>query len=171
MAVIFSVGVDRLLPGSTVEVRRVKPGRRDVVYPMTVELDDGDHVVVSGPFSGSVPVDLGYVWFEPEDGFVEHFWRTRWYSVADVRHPVRGRKGWYCDVTRPAEVSPGSVASVDLDLDLWVPAGPGSVLVLDEDEFAASGLARTDPAAASQARRALDELQEASLDRFGRLLA
>ncbi|MGH9212444.1 MAG: DUF402 domain-containing protein [Acidimicrobiales bacterium] len=127
-------------------------------------------MVVAGPFSGSVPLDLGYVQFEPDDHFVEHFWRSRWYSVADVRDPVLGRKGWYCDVTRPAEVAPGSIVSVDLDLDLWVPDGPGRVLVLDEDEFDASGLSRADPSAAAQARQALRELREAAEDRFRALL-
>jgi hypothetical protein len=166
----------RLQPGSEVLVRRVKPVKDDVAYPMIVHHDDGDHVIVEGPFSASVTHDLGYVRFEPEDRFVEHYWRTRWYSVADVRDPARGRKGWYCDVTRPAEVqpaagtAPATIVSSDLDLDLWVPAGPGPVLVLDEDEFAASDLHRTDPAAAVAARRALAELRAAAADRFAALL-
>lgn len=46
----------------------------------------------------------------------------------------------------------------DLDLDLWVSADGSSVLRLDEDEFAESGLATTDPEAAAQAVRALDTL-------------
>lgn len=86
--------------------------------------------------------------------------------MADVHDPVRGRKGWYCDVTRPAEVTPGSIVSADLDLDLWVPGGTGPVLVLDEDEFEASGLDRRDPLAAAQARSALRELRESAQDRF-----
>lgn len=162
---------DRLQVGAEVVVRRAKPAKADYVYPMTVESDDGDHVVVVGPYSEPVPRDLGYVRFEPDDQFTEHFWRSRWYSVAEVRQPAGGQKGWYCDVSRPAEVGPAGIVSSDLDLDLWVPAGDGSVLVLDEDEFEASGLSRTDPFAAAQARRALDELREAARDRFSALLA
>jgi Protein of unknown function (DUF402) len=156
--------------GSEVVVRRAKTGKADLVYAMTVESDDGDHIVVVGPFSEPVSRELGYVRFDPTDQFFEHFWRSRWYAVADVRDPIRGRKGWYCDVTRPADVAPGSIVSADLDLDLWVPAGPGRALVLDEDEFEASGLPRNDPTAAAQARRALDELREAAQNGFTTLL-
>jgi hypothetical protein len=156
--------------GSPVLVRRAKSGKADLVYTMTVESDDGDHVVVVGPFSEPVSRDLGYVRFDPTDWFVEHFWRSRWYAIADVQDPIRGRKGWYCDVTRPADVAPGSLVSADLELDLWVPAGPGPALVLDEDEFEASGRPTNDPAAAAQARRALDELREAAQDKFTTLL-
>jgi hypothetical protein len=164
------IDVERLHVGSQVMVRRAKLTKPDVVYPMGVEFDDGEHLILAGPFSGAVAVDLGYVTFDPDDHFVEHFWRSRWYTVADVRDPVRGRKGWYCDVTRPAEVVAGAVVSVDLDLDVWVPAGEGAVLILDEDEFDASGLAHTDPTAAAEARRALEELREAAKDGFTRLL-
>jgi Protein of unknown function (DUF402) len=162
---------DETLPvGSEVVVRRAKSGKADLVYAMTVESDDGDHVVVVGPFSEPVSRELGYVRFDPTDRFVEHFWRSRWYAVADVRDSIRGRKGWYCDVTRPADVTPGSIVSADLELDLWVPGGPGPALVLDEDEFEASGLPRNDPVAAAQARRALDELRRAAKDKFTTLL-
>ncbi|MGW3406905.1 DUF402 domain-containing protein, partial [Streptomyces zhihengii] len=43
--------------------------------------------------------------------------------------------------------------------DLWVSADGGEVLRLDEDEFAASGLAERDPDAAAAAVRALDGLE------------
>jgi predicted RNA-binding protein associated with RNAse of E/G family len=162
--------VEPLKVGSEVVVRRVKLTKDDVLYSMTVESDDGDHVVVVGPFSGSAARDLGYVTFAPGDHFVEHFWRTRWYSLADVHDPTGGRKGWYCDVTRPAEVAPGSIVSADLLLDVWVPAGDGPVLTLDEDEFAASGLSHTDPDVAAHARQALSELYVAAQDRFTTLL-
>jgi hypothetical protein len=47
----------------------------------------------------------------------------------------------------------------DLDLDLWRSADGADVRRLDEDEFAASGLAATDPVAARAALAALDELE------------
>ncbi|MEU5810539.1 DUF402 domain-containing protein [Streptomyces sp. NPDC059650] len=91
--------------------------------------------------------------------FTEHFWRTRWYAVKEVRTGAGVLKGWYCDVTRPAVVDGGEIRVVDLDLDLWVSADGSSVLRLDEDEFAASGLADSDPRAAAEAVRALDALE------------
>lgn len=98
--------------------------------------------------------------FEPGDVFVEHFWRTRWYAVKEVWTAGGVLKGWYCDVTRPALVQSGEILVEDLDLDLWVSADGSSVLRLDEDEFAASGLAASDPEAAAQAVRALDALDD-----------
>ncbi|MFD4610738.1 DUF402 domain-containing protein [Streptomyces sp. NPDC058440] len=60
----------------------------------------------------------------------------------------------------------------DLDLDLWRSADGTDVRRLDEDEFEASGLARTDPGAAAAALAALDELEGlAREDGFESLLA
>lgn len=58
----------------------------------------------------------------------------------------------------------------EVELDLWVPAETGPVLILDEDEFEASGLSHTDPIAAAHARHALQELHDAAHDRFRSLL-
>lgn len=69
------------------------------------------------------------------------------------------RKGWYCDITRPATVRGGELIVEDLDLDLWRSADGADVRRLDEDEFAASGLATSDPAAAAAALAALDTLE------------
>src|SRR5690242_18623350 len=91
-------------------------------YPMTVERDDGDHLVVEGPYSERQTRELGYVTLEPGDRFREHYWRTRWYSIKEIRDQRGERKGWYCDVARPAEVSATLVRSVDLDLDVWASA-------------------------------------------------
>jgi predicted RNA-binding protein associated with RNAse of E/G family len=109
--------------------------------------------------------------FEPGDVFTEHYWRDRWYSVKEVRAPDGALKGWYCDVARPARTLPGSLVSEDLDLDLWVDADAHAILRLDEEEFAASDIERSDPIAASNARRALEELAGMAVDRFQAILA
>lgn len=80
-------------------------------------------------------------------------------AVKEVRDGRGALKGWYCDVTRPAAVSGAEIVVEDLDLDLWRSADGTAVLRLDEDEFEASGLAATDPAAAAAAVAALDELE------------
>ena len=59
-----------------------------------------------------------------------------------------------------------SGASVALDLDLWASADSRTIVRLDEEEFAASGLANTDPASAALALDALDELERFATDRF-----
>jgi predicted RNA-binding protein associated with RNAse of E/G family len=75
-------------------------------------------------------------------------------------------KGWYCDVARPVRTRQGLLISEDLDLDLWASADGHTILRLDEDDFAASGLAERDPAAAARARQALDDLEALAHDRF-----
>ena len=90
------------------------------------------------------------------DHFIETYFSDRWYNIYEV-HDVQTSelKGWYCNVTRPAEIKDGLVTYVDLALDLWVDPD-GRQLVLDEDEFAELGLATEE---AQTARAALRELQ------------
>ncbi|MGW7197017.1 DUF402 domain-containing protein [Streptomyces chryseus] len=142
-----------------IEVALVKAGRTKIRYPASVLSDDGTHLVVRAPWAAAGVRDFGFVRFEPGDVFTEHYWRDRWYAVKEVRSGDGTLKGWYCDVTRPAVVGGGRVEVEDLDLDLWVSADGGEVLRLDEDEFAASGLAASDPEAAAEASRSLDDLE------------
>jgi hypothetical protein len=155
-----------LTPGSAVRVSLVKQRHASVEYPAVVVGDDGTHVVVRGAWSLDAARDLGYVRFEPGDVFTEHYWRDRWYSVKEVRGADGALKGWYCDVARPVRVRDGLLVSEDLDLDLWASADGRTILRLDEDDFAASGLADRDPTAAAHARQALDELDRLARTRF-----
>ncbi|MFF4848953.1 DUF402 domain-containing protein [Streptomyces sp. NPDC001194] len=139
-------------------VTLTKAGRTKIRYPAALVCDTGDRISVRAPWAADGVRDFGFVRFEPGDVFTEHFWRTRWYAVKEVRTGEGVLKGWYCDVTRPAEVRDGGILVEDLDLDLWVSADGATVLRLDEDEFAQSGLAESDPRAAAEAVRALDAL-------------
>ncbi|MFF1557697.1 DUF402 domain-containing protein [Streptomyces sp. NPDC058279] len=140
-------------------VALVKAGRTKIRYPADLVADTGDRLTVRAPWAAEGVRDFGFVRFEPGDVFTEHFWRSRWYAVKEVRAGDGRLKGWYCDVTRPAVVRDGEILVEDLDLDLWVSGDGTSVLRLDEDEFAASGLAARDPEAAARAVRALDALE------------
>jgi hypothetical protein len=128
-------------------------------YSAEILSDDGDHVVVRAPWAEATSRDVGYVRFEKDDVWTEHYWRNRWYAIKEVRAASGRLKGWYCDVARPASVLDERLLSEDLFLDLWVSGDGMTVLRLDEDEFVASGLDARDPAAADAARRALDELE------------
>ncbi|MEV7415678.1 DUF402 domain-containing protein [Streptomyces sp. NPDC089919] len=152
---------------SSLDIALVKAGRVKLRYPAELIADDGLRVTVRAPWAAPGARDFGFVRFEPGDVFTEHFWRDRWYAVKEVRTGAGELKGWYCDITRPAVVRDGEIVSEDLDLDLWVSADASAVLRLDEDEFADSGLAERDPAAAAEAAAALDELEV--LARRGRL--
>lgn len=135
-------------------------GRTKIRYPAELVRDDGVRVTVRAPWAAPGVRDFGFVRFEPGDVFTEHYWRDRWFAVKEVRTGDGVLKGWYCDITRPAVLADGVLTVEDLDLDLWVSADGSTVLRLDEDEFAASGLAERDPGAAGAAASALDELED-----------
>ncbi|EYT78336.1 hypothetical protein CF54_37785 [Streptomyces sp. Tu 6176] len=158
-------------PGTPVDVVLVKGGRTKIRYRSALVRDDGVRVVVRAPWAAEGVRDFGFVRFAPGDVFTEHYWRDRWYAVKEVRDGGGRLKGWYCDITRPAVLTGGELVVEDLDLDLWRSADGTDVLRLDEDEFAASGLAERDPAAARAAVAALDELERlARADGFAALL-
>ncbi|PZT74298.1 MULTISPECIES: DUF402 domain-containing protein [unclassified Streptomyces] len=160
-------------PDGALTVVLLKAGRTKLRYPAVRIADDGTRVTVRAPWAVPGVRDFGFVRFEPGDVFTEHYWRDAWFSVKEVRTGTGELKGWYCDITRPAEVRDAELVVEDLDLDLWVSADRSAVLCLDEDEFAASGLAGRDPEAARAAVRALDELERLarSADGLAPLLA
>lgn len=91
------------------------------------------------------------------DRFVETYYSDRWYNVFEIHDRDNDAlKGWYCNITRPANFVDGRVEYVDLFLDLWVSAD-GAQTVLDEDEFLAAEL---DEQTRQTARDALIELRE-----------
>jgi hypothetical protein len=142
-------------------VRLVGRVHADIEYPVVVIHDDGNHLVVRGPWAEAEPRDLGFAVFGPGDEFTEHYWRDRWYSVKEVRAADGALKGWYCDVVRPVRLDDDdAIVSEDLILDLWVSADRATILRLDEDELEASGLPEADPEAADRARATLDELEQ-----------
>ncbi|MFK4148319.1 DUF402 domain-containing protein [Streptomyces sp. NPDC004065] len=155
------------------DVVLVKGGRTKIRYAARLLADDGTRIAVRAPWAGEGVRDFGFVRFEPGDVFTEYYWRDRWYSVKEVRDTAGRLKGWYCDVTRPATRSGAELVVEDLDLDLWRSADGADVRRLDEDEFAASGLAGRDPAAAAAALAALDTLETLArtADGFAPLLA
>jgi hypothetical protein len=155
-----------LASGDAVRVRLVKPAKAHVEYPVVVIADDGNHLVVEGPWAEPEARDIGPVRFEPGDVFTEHYWRDRWYSIKEIRDASGVRKGWYCDVARPVRIEAGVIVSEDLDLDLWVSADGSTILRLDEADFEASGLSRTDPEAAEQALSAIEELERRARNSF-----
>jgi predicted RNA-binding protein associated with RNAse of E/G family len=146
-------------PVRRLNVVLVKAGRTKIGYEADLVHDDGDRIAVRAPWAGEGVRDFGFVRFEKGDVFTEYYWRDRWYAVKEVRDAEGGLKGWYCDVTRPAVLLGSELIVEDLDLDLWRSADGTDVRRLDEDEFAASGLAERDPQAAAAAVAALDTLE------------
>jgi len=77
---------------------------------------------------------------QSNDRFLERYFKDRWYNIFEIHDRTDNRiKGWYCNITKPAEITPGKVAYVDLALDLLVYPN-GDYLILDEEEFQQLGL-------------------------------
>jgi protein associated with RNAse G/E len=100
--------------------------------------------------------DWGFVQFIPGDLFTEWFYADRWYNIFRIEDDTR-LKGWYCNITRPAQLSDISVSAEDLALDVFV-TPDGEFRLLDEDEFAELDLNDTDQEAALAAVETLRTL-------------
>lgn len=95
--------------------------------------------------------DIGVLVFERGDLMTEWFYRDRWYNIFKVQDGDGERlKGYYCNITRPAEITAQTVAADDLALDVVVNPS-GEITVLDEDEFAAIDIPDADRRAALDA--------------------
>ncbi len=95
--------------------------------------------------------------FKENDRFVETYYTDRWYNIYEIFDRDDGkRKGWYCNVSRPAVLGPGMLSYVDLALDLWV-STDGQQTVLDRDEFERLPL---DPGERTTALGALAQLRQ-----------
>ena len=102
------------------------------------------------------------------DRFIEAYYSQRWYNLYEIHdRQDDSLKGWYCNVTLPAQIDEHTIAYVDLALDLLV-YPDGKQLVLDEDEFAGPEIT---PAMRRQARDALKALQEVFTPAFSSLLS
>ncbi len=68
------------------------------------------------------------------DRLIERYYADRWYNIFEVFDGVSGLfKGWYCNVSEPAEFREGEILFRDLALDLIVyPDGRQEELDLDE---------------------------------------
>jgi hypothetical protein len=155
--------------GTPVVIHIVKYNRPAVTYPGTVAADDGTQLVVEATWV--MDVDLGFVRFEPGDRSTEHYWRSHWYGICEVRKPDGALKGWYCNISRPLVIDGRDIYSDDLELDLWISHDRRSMFRLDEDEFIDRGVADRDPPAAVAARRALVDLETLDAVAFAELLS
>lgn len=82
--------------------------------------------------------DLGYTVFARGDRFTEYFYLQQHFNILRVEsYDTKQLRGWYCNICLPAKHIDNDILFVDLYLDVWVdPAG--TVLILDEDEFASA---------------------------------
>ena len=144
-----------------VRVEKLDLDGKAVVSYEGVVLERTNTRLVLEAFFPRGPIEKEYVTFRPGDRMVEYFFTDRYFNVFAV-YNVGDEvfKGWYCNVTRPAEfveTSDGglTVRAVDLALDYFLQPG-GAEFILDEDEFAELTLTAEERQAA---KAALAELQ------------
>ena len=148
----------------TITIHLLKPGK-DTTITYTGELlrHEPGHMLIHARWEHPTR-DLGYVVFEPGDHFYEHYYTERWYNIFEVRSAAGLLKGWYCNITRPAQIEADMITSEDLELDLFVAPDRVQMLRLDLDEFAARDFATSDPATYIAALAALDQLEHLALN-------
>jgi predicted RNA-binding protein associated with RNAse of E/G family len=110
--------------------------------------------------------DLGYVVMKLGDIFTEWFYADRYYNVFRIEDEDTGDlKGWYCNITRPAEIHAGHLAADDLALDVFVKPDR-TLLLLDEAEFGGLPLLPTERSAALAAVTTIQRLVANNLPPF-----
>lgn len=104
--------------------------------------------------------DLDYIFLRRGDLFTEWFYTDRWYNIFRVEDvSTKTLKGFYCNITRPAEITDVSSSADDLALDVFV-YPDGRTMLLDEDEFAALEIGESDRKAAWEAVAQLMQMIE-----------
>jgi hypothetical protein len=129
-------------------------------------VSQGGNCLVLEAFFEPEELDLCGVRLRRGDRFVETYYTDRWYNIFTIYDRDNGRlKGWYCNITRPARISPAGdhVYAEDLALDLIV-FPHGRWMVVDEEEFAALSLTLEER---QQALGALADLQAKVVRREG----
>ena len=138
-------------------------GNETFVYRGEVLERSGTAMIVEARF-GLEHKRQDYVTFKKGDRFVEYYYSDRWYNIYAIYDvDDDSLKGWYCNITRPAEFADGEIRFRDLALDYFVQPS-GREFILDGDEFAALPLLAADRAAA---RAALVELRTLAAARAG----
>lgn len=145
-------------------------GQRVFSYEGELLERSDNHVCIVATF-GRSDVDAGYVIFRKGDTMTEWFFSDRWYNIFRLQDVQTGLlKGWYCNITRPAEIGEAVVGADDLALDVFV-SPSGMVSVLDEDEFADLELSHEDRSAAWQAVEELRSLVASRAEAFAEIAA
>ena len=102
-------------------------------------------------------VELAGLILHRGDIFIETFYSDRWYNTFAVFDADGNRfKGWYCNVTRPAQIENDHIYAEDLALDL-VLLPSGEEFLLDEGEFEALEISPEDR---GKAQQALEEVRQ-----------
>lgn len=136
-------------------IKRNVQGQETWRYDGDVIERSGNRIVLQAFFDRQ-DVDLNGLVLARGDRFLETYYTDRWYNEFEIHAREDDHlRGWYCNITFPAEISENTLSYIDLALDLLV-FPDGRQIVLDEDEFAGLDV---DDETRRQARNALADLQ------------
>ncbi len=103
-------------------------------YQGTVLVNRGNIIIIEAYFDREDREFHG-LFLGKGDRFVELYFSDEWFNIFEIHDRLDDRlKGWYCNVTQPAEFDGDTIRYIDLALDLLV-FPDGRQLVLDENEF------------------------------------
>jgi protein associated with RNAse G/E len=125
-------------------------GKETLAYEGELVERGEDFVCVRATFTLETR-DLGYIVMKTGDVFTEWFYSNRWYNIFRVQDVDSGElKGYYCNLTRPAQIGETDVKAEDLELDIFVKP-TGEILLLDLDEYKDLSLSDDEDAAVQEA--------------------
>ncbi len=149
-------------------IKRDHNGVQKITYPSWVLEETAEWVCVEAFFQLD-GVDIGHIVFRKNDRMVEWFYKDQYFNVFQIEVADTHRiKGWYCNITRPAEFTSVSIAADDLALDVFVSLD-GVVSLLDEDEFAELNLSDEERVAVQRAIKTLKQMVASGIGPFAPL--
>lgn len=141
-------------------VNLIKPHKRTTISYVVHPLHVTSHYACVRAVWTRPAVDLGYMQFAPGDILDEHFYADQWFCIFAVFRADGQLRGWYCNVTKPAVITPQSITSIDLELDLFVAADRIATLRLDIDEYEAQAYHLHDRSTYDAGYTALAQLEQ-----------
>jgi hypothetical protein len=131
-------------PGDDIQIVKLRPdGSEAASYPGTLLESPPNWVVAQASWTFR-RMDLGYMIFEPGDYLYEYFATVEPFNAFVLFSQDDEFKGWYCNITHPTTVSNNTIYWHDLFVDV-IQKQDGSILILDEDELAESGMNVANP--------------------------
>lgn len=122
--------------------------------------DRGEWIAVSAEWTLPDMVASG-IRYETGGELIEYFSPTRLYNVFRVHDRAGKVTGLYCNITAPISATDNGSTLIWTDRWLDVVKLPdGSIAILDEDEYQATGIPTNDPVLDREIRNALSELVE-----------
>jgi len=113
--------------------------------------------IIAEAFFNRSDLEFNGITLKEGDRFLELYLFGKWFNIYEIYdRDDELLKAWYCNITRPVRIIGQEIHYDDLALDLLVFPDMRQ-LALDEDEFIALGLNKTDQ---QNARSALNELQD-----------